>query len=253
MQKTRGVSSLSGKRLGVHSAVPEVLGDEIDLLGVYLETRMLDGSLWNEEDSPTTAFSIAGFDDEIDNWAISRFSGEGNSKELGLKLPDEVVNILDALSILDSDDAKWMSFCLLDLPEEALISMAEAIQVLTRDPPPTGRSRSWIGGGGSSVVVVQGMSDHEPSKLEARLNHRLELEKYKRRASRAFGIGLFTWSDKPVDVLILNDAAWAEDVLLEEALKREPKKKLVKGYGRPGRNDPCPCGSGKKYKKCCLN
>jgi len=22
--------------------------------------------------------------------------------------------------------------------------------------------------------------------------------------------------------------------------------------GTPGRNDPCPCGSGKKYKKCCL-
>jgi uncharacterized protein len=23
--------------------------------------------------------------------------------------------------------------------------------------------------------------------------------------------------------------------------------------GKTGRNDPCPCGSGKKYKKCCLN
>ncbi len=23
-------------------------------------------------------------------------------------------------------------------------------------------------------------------------------------------------------------------------------------YGKVGRNDPCPCGSGKKYKKCCL-
>lgn len=22
--------------------------------------------------------------------------------------------------------------------------------------------------------------------------------------------------------------------------------------GKLGRNDPCPCGSGKKYKKCCL-
>ena len=21
----------------------------------------------------------------------------------------------------------------------------------------------------------------------------------------------------------------------------------------PGRNDPCPCGSGKKYKRCCMN
>ena len=30
-------------------------------------------------------------------------------------------------------------------------------------------------------------------------------------------------------------------------LKKEPKKADKK----PGRNDPCPCGSGKKYKKCC--
>ena len=27
-------------------------------------------------------------------------------------------------------------------------------------------------------------------------------------------------------------------------------KPIVKGK-EPGRNDPCPCGSGKKYKKCC--
>lgn len=23
--------------------------------------------------------------------------------------------------------------------------------------------------------------------------------------------------------------------------------------GKPGRNDPCPCGSGKKYKSCCFS
>ncbi|SHE67015.1 preprotein translocase subunit SecA [Alkalibacter saccharofermentans] len=33
----------------------------------------------------------------------------------------------------------------------------------------------------------------------------------------------------------------------EDAPKREPVIKKDK----PGRNDPCPCGSGKKYKKCC--
>jgi preprotein translocase subunit SecA len=31
--------------------------------------------------------------------------------------------------------------------------------------------------------------------------------------------------------------------------KREPVRNLEK---RPGRNDPCPCGSGKKYKACCM-
>jgi preprotein translocase subunit SecA len=30
----------------------------------------------------------------------------------------------------------------------------------------------------------------------------------------------------------------------------EKKKPVVKGQ-KVGRNDPCPCGSGKKYKKCC--
>ncbi len=37
----------------------------------------------------------------------------------------------------------------------------------------------------------------------------------------------------------------AEDVVApEEPFRREAPK--------VGRNDPCPCGSGKKYKKCCM-
>jgi preprotein translocase subunit SecA len=27
---------------------------------------------------------------------------------------------------------------------------------------------------------------------------------------------------------------------------------VLKSRAKVGRNDPCPCGSGKKYKKCCL-
>ena len=30
-------------------------------------------------------------------------------------------------------------------------------------------------------------------------------------------------------------------------------KKSKKNKTKIGRNDPCPCGSGRKYKKCCLN
>jgi hypothetical protein len=31
----------------------------------------------------------------------------------------------------------------------------------------------------------------------------------------------------------------------------EPVPAVAPPPARPGRNDPCPCGSGKKYKKCC--
>jgi uncharacterized protein YecA (UPF0149 family) len=30
-------------------------------------------------------------------------------------------------------------------------------------------------------------------------------------------------------------------------------KQLQRKVPRVGRNEPCPCGSGKKFKKCCLN
>jgi uncharacterized protein len=42
-------------------------------------------------------------------------------------------------------------------------------------------------------------------------------------------------------------AYWAEQ-RSDEDLQHEPARALVK----VGRNDPCPCGSGKKYKQCCL-
>ncbi|MBR6647675.1 MAG: preprotein translocase subunit SecA [Clostridia bacterium] len=35
------------------------------------------------------------------------------------------------------------------------------------------------------------------------------------------------------------------------SLGGETAKKQAKADGKVGRNDPCPCGSGKKYKKCC--
>ncbi|MEA3453172.1 MAG: preprotein translocase subunit SecA [Patescibacteria group bacterium] len=49
-------------------------------------------------------------------------------------------------------------------------------------------------------------------------------------------------------------------VSIEEKLKepdpfaqaRTSDKVVVKGGKKPGRNDPCPCGSNKKYKKCCF-
>jgi ABC-type polar amino acid transport system ATPase subunit len=42
-------------------------------------------------------------------------------------------------------------------------------------------------------------------------------------------------------------------ILVKGEKKEEANRKaqpVVKG-AQPGRNDPCPCGSGKKYKKCC--
>jgi len=49
--------------------------------------------------------------------------------------------------------------------------------------------------------------------------------------------------------------------MLERVFHQDPQSRVKKalvsmvkhGAGRLGRNSPCPCGSGKKYKKCCLS
>ncbi|MEN9429798.1 MAG: motif, partial [Pseudomonadota bacterium] len=33
---------------------------------------------------------------------------------------------------------------------------------------------------------------------------------------------------------------------------RRLAEELAKLYARTGRNDPCPCGSGQKFKRCCM-
>ena len=39
-----------------------------------------------------------------------------------------------------------------------------------------------------------------------------------------------------------------ESVTNDSTVKKQP----VRNSGKVGPNDPCPCGSGKKYKKCCM-
>ncbi len=43
----------------------------------------------------------------------------------------------------------------------------------------------------------------------------------------------------------------SEMMALSENIHRDPFPKTVVNVNKTGRNDPCPCGSGKKYKKCC--
>ena len=39
----------------------------------------------------------------------------------------------------------------------------------------------------------------------------------------------------------------------EKLIKQLRPRQVVRDGVKIGRNDPCPCGSGKKYKNCCLS
>ena len=47
-----------------------------------------------------------------------------------------------------------------------------------------------------------------------------------------------------------NPNAAPEDLLAPTAVREDAVRALADGFPKVGRNDPCPCGSGKKYKQC---
>jgi hypothetical protein len=60
----------------------------------------------------------------------------------------------------------------------------------------------------------------------------------------------FVDPDTEADEADLEDDDDLDEPWPEEPLPPEPAVNPFKGVGR---NDPCPCGSGRKFKKCCLN
>ncbi|MGP0088818.1 MAG: DUF1186 domain-containing protein [Xanthobacteraceae bacterium] len=49
------------------------------------------------------------------------------------------------------------------------------------------------------------------------------------------------------------DDDWTEDLSTDWSPSPWPPAPLVNPFKGVGRNDPCPCGSGQKFKKCCLS
>jgi uncharacterized protein YecA (UPF0149 family) len=59
-------------------------------------------------------------------------------------------------------------------------------------------------------------------------------------------------NSKPFHCTTLVEGPWQYDAEMEKIMQDEPPFMPAAGTKLPGRNDPCLCGSGKKFKKCCL-
>ena len=73
------------------------------------------------------------------------------------------------------------------------------------------------------------------------------LVEYKNEGRKAFSQLLNVIDEDIIDNIL--KAGLAQQT---NSSKNQPERKtIVNNKSEVGRNDPCPCGSGKKYKKCC--
>jgi hypothetical protein len=140
------------------------------------------------------------------------------------------------------------------LTRQGRIPLAEAEALLVRFDEARAaveEAPAWIGW--EETVAYLGLTGLAPRVEAARRDGRITDEfsdlpwfrKALRQASAeppdlgAFDAHRYCYLDDPVAALAWTAESYGQPV-------KNPFKDI-------GRNDPCPCGSGKKYKKCCLN
>lgn len=106
---------------------------------------------------------------------------------------------------------------------------------------------------GISFVSSNSMSKED---LEGRTMAYAHIRKYISKADKWIGLGSYLYSPNIVDCIYYDSNPWEYNKEDEQACanfrdRHNTKLFSINRHKKIGRNDPCPCGSGKKYKKCC--
>jgi len=242
------------RRLAAQMESLAIQADELDFFGAYLQTRLQPARLWDREGLKPKAVSLLGFSSRFDDWFAYKRGDLSTPTKIELEIPPEIRRILAELRERSDYAARWISFALLDMPDSILDEMARNLSSLRTGTLRPGMFRRWTHAESDTVVSVVGSLDLPPERLEQRTRIRAVVEKYRHKAAKSVGLGIMV-SDKnqPFHSATWVEGPWKYDADIEAAMQDEPPFVPAPGTKLPGRNDPCICGSGKKFKRCCLH
>ncbi len=156
-----------------------------------------------------------------------------------------------------------LGFLFLGMSEQAFTEMSRAVDKVAARTRADGKLHDVTFGFKEGFGVTFHCSDESPHIAGPRLDSYCTHRKYKERAEKWFGLCLSS-SGPEVRFGVSLMFPWTQDDHLDEITERmqvpvpidEALEALTRGRNivkKIGRNDPCPCGSGRKSKKCCLN
>jgi hypothetical protein len=151
-----------------------------------------------------------------------------------------------------------LGFMLLMLSGETIKDANRAIDQAVEKTRRDGQTHDVTIGLGDTGFTVH-CNDLPVETAVGPLRRHSERRKYTEKADSWFGVCLGS-RDARMRFGVTLDYPWKQDAGLDEAAKKLPRPapnieaalRQTATKQKVGRNDPCPCGSGLKYKKCCL-
>ena len=242
------------RRLATQKKQVFVCTDEIDFFGAYLDTRLrIEDRFLKKGERKPNWINLGPWSNEFDDWMKYKRGHIKEPPSIRLKVPDEIQEILEELRKNDRDDAaKWIAFALLDMSDKGLAIISKAIQELRKAKLTSGKFRRLVVQDQDTVISFTASLDLPKPLLHKRTAERAMIEKYRRKALKSISFGIMVLDAKPFECATWVEGPWEPDEEMEKAIEAEPDFRPAIGQKLPGRNEACICGSGKKFKKCCL-
>ena len=242
------------KRIDLHWIEPQVYADEMDIFVAYLNTRLLNENLGFPDfgEEKIGGISFVGWSTTLDvyyQWLRHEIEVK---PEIGLKIPEEIRLLLLMLRDRKDTAARWISVSLLGLGNRTLTSISGFMANLLLEPLRDDAFRTGGLQSGDISICLCGCRAAKADVIRERIAIRTAVEKYRRKTPKAMGVSFVVGaSGLALHTVLWLEGPWEPEPALEER-SGSIRHAVVPGTRMPGRNESCFCGSGKKFKKCCL-
>jgi hypothetical protein len=220
---------------------------ELTILGYHLKQN-----LW-VDDKYTMIHLDDGLAHDLDVAMVARregIKGPRTPKGILTEVPNTAVGkIISQIETQPSEAPIDVGLFLLTMGTEGVAEISNAIDRVVNQARNDGKHHGISSPVGKDGLTIQCNNDDDKSAGE-RLFAQCKMRKYALRATRWYGLSLRL--NGQIRCALSANFDWKYDeTVADAALALLPNKGLMPS-AKLGRNDPCPCGSGKKYKKCHL-
>lgn len=230
--------------------------NEFAILGYHLKKN-----LWFDDDTNLVMFDESLSIDLDTAFSVRRRNIPGSDTPEGIltKIRKSYLGrIIQSIENSENSALIALGFSLLTLSEETVETIEEGVNKiqLAHQQDLKHHDFSISFGDGHEGLTIH-CNELPPFIAMPKLEEHCTLRKYVNKAQKWFGMNINASNGMP-NFGVTMEGAWARDEQLERATAGMNTKGNVVRVGRQlknskiGRNSQCPCGSGRKHKKCCL-
>lgn len=229
------------------------LDDELDHLGLYIEHN--NYAMYADElSNPGERLFINGYRSAIDAYFSAKLTGADEPVLPTQKVPPRLREILDFLAKQTQFNRSRIASYLLDLAEDLRLNLSKWIDEELAEIPKRGRCEPYSTVGDVRMTIFVNIEGIVEKSHEEATKH-TQVAMIATGESDRVLLELVYGSNGPTRASMSTVSLLGLSLEYLEQLRKVVtglKKKLVANSGKVGRNERCPCGSGKKFKQCCI-